>query len=67
MQAPDLSEDWEGKLLQDRETERRQLLMYAATVVEPTKQGSKHQLLSAISIWEKIQDAIICMSEGLTP
>ena len=67
MQPPDLAEEWEGKLREDGEAERRQLLLYAASVVDPKKQGSKHQLLSAVATWEKIQDGIIDLSDGLTP
>ena len=67
MLPPDLAADWEGKTREDQEAERRQLLLYTATVVDPKKQGSKHQLLSAVSTWEKLQDAILDLGDGLTP
>ena len=67
MDPPDIAEDWEGKTKEDRDAERRQLLMFAATVTEPTKQGTKHQLLCAFRTWEKIQDSILDQVEGLSP
>ena len=66
MEPPDLDDDWEKKRKEDREAERRQIMMVAASI-DPVKQGTKHQLLSAFKTWKKIQDSILDQVEGLTP
>ena len=66
MEPPDLDDDWEKKQKEDREAERRQIMMFAASI-DPVKQGTKYQLLSAFKTWEKIQDSILDQIEGLTP
>ena len=68
MQPPDLlADDWYSKKKEDLDAERRQLLLFAASITDPTKQGSKHQLVSLSSPWQDIQDSILELNQSVTP
>ena len=68
MQPPDLqADDWHTKKKEDLEMERRQLLLFAATITDPNKQGAKHQLVNLSSPWQDIQDLILELDKSITP
>ena len=68
MQPPDLqADDWDTKKKEELDTERRQLLLFAASITDPIKQGSKHQLVSLSAPWQDIQDLILELDQSITP
>ena len=67
MDPPDLSDDWESQPKEELEMKRRQLLLFAASITDESKQGSKQQLITLTKPLEDLQDAIIGLDQAITP
>ena len=68
MQPPDLqADDWHTKRKEDLEMERRQLLLFAASITDLNKQGPKHHLVSLATPWQDVQDLILELDKSITP
>ena len=55
------------KRKEELDMERRQLALFAASIMDRDKQGSKHQLVALISPWQDVQDLILELGKSITP